>query len=168
MADISKRFEKIIRDIENEVKDEKQLEYINKKITEISVLHLEIIDELTDIIKNKISNIEKSQQSIENKLNNMQNSISGIENDIYDEGFEFEIICPYCNTTFVADVESKKEIKCPECQNIIELDWNGGEEVNQCTGHCSCCNSKCGESFFDEFGEEINFINENDDEDDDM
>ena len=99
------------------------------------MLHLEVIDELTDVIKNKISNIEKTQNSIENKLNKMQNSISGIENDIYDEGFEFEIICLYCNTTFVADVESKTDIKCPECNNTIELDWNGGEEFNKCSGH---------------------------------
>ena len=167
MTEISKRFEKIINDIENNITDEKQLEFINKKIIEVSMLHLEVIDELTDVIKNKISNIEKTQNSIENKLNKMQNSISGIENDIYDEGFEFEIICPYCNTTFVADVESKTDIKCPECNNTIELDWNGGEEFNKCSGHCSACNSRCGESFFDEFGEDINFIDDKEDDDED-
>ena len=86
---------------------------------------------------------------------------------MYEDGFDFEIICPYCNAEFIADVESKSNIKCPECQNTIELDWNGGEEINPCSGHCSSCSSKCGESFFEEFGDDINLIdNETDDDDD--
>ena len=165
MADLSKKFQNIMDDIEKNINDPKELDYINKKITEISALHLNVIEELADVFKNKIENIEKSQKSIEAKINNMQSSITGIENDMYDEGFEFEIICPYCNTEFVADVESKTEIKCPECQNVIELDWNGGEEQSPGSGHCSSCGSRCGESFFDEFGQDINFIDEDEDED---
>lgn len=120
-----------------------------------------------EILANKIDNIEKRQKQIEDKVNRIQSSISGIENDIYEDDFEIEIICPYCNTEFVADVESKTEIKCPECQNKIELDWNGGEDQGCCSGHCSSCGSRCGESFFDEFGEDINFIEENDDDEQD-
>lgn len=164
MTDFSKKFQEIINDIENNVKDEKQLEYINKKITEVSMLHLSVIDELADVIKNKIDNIEKKQDIIESKVNKIESAVSGIENDMYDDGIEFEIICPYCNNTFVADVEAKTEIKCPECQNTIELDWNGGEEMHSCSGHCSGCSSRCGESFLDEFGEEFG-IDDDDDED---
>ena len=42
--------------------------------------------------------------------------------------------------------EDKKEIECPECKNIIELDWSGdlGED-NECSGHCHGC-SCCDES----------------------
>ncbi|MBR2241457.1 MAG: hypothetical protein IJ890_08840 [Clostridia bacterium] len=168
MTDFSKKFQEIIKDIENNITDEKQLEYVNKKITEVSMLHLSVIDELADVIKNKIDNIEKKQNLIEAKVSKIESSVSGIENDMYDDGFEFEIICPYCNTEFVADVESKNEIKCPECQNTIELDWNGGEEVNPCSGHCSSCRSRCGDGFFDEFGEEFGFEEQTDDDDEDM
>lgn len=164
MTDFSKRFQEIMNDIENNIKDEKQLEYVNKKINEVSMLHLSVIDELADVIRNKIDSIEKKQNSIEAKVNKIEASVIGIENDMYDDEFEFEIICPYCNTEFVADVESKTDIKCPECQNTIELDWNGGEEVSPCSGHCSRCGSRCGESFLDEFGEDMGF----DDEDEDM
>ena len=85
----------------------------------------------------------------------------GDDDDEYDtdDGYDFEIICPYCNTQFIADIESKTEIKCPECQNVIELDWNN-EESQGCSGHCSMCNSRCNNSFFDEFGEEINFFDD--------
>ena len=167
MTDFSERFQLILEDIEKNIKDEKQLEYVNKKITEVSMLHLSVIDELTDVLKNKINNIERKQDVIEKKVSKIESSVSGIENDMYDDGFEFEIICPYCNNEFVADVESKNEIKCPECQNVIELDWNGGEEMHSCSGHCSGCSSKCGQDFLEEFGDEFGF-EEQQDEDDDM
>lgn len=38
--------------------------------------------------------------------------------------------------------DEKNEIKCPECNNIIELDWND-EEEDCCSGHCSSCHG-CG------------------------
>lgn len=122
----------------------------------------EILEKI-EILTNKVENIEKRQRIIEDKINQIHNSVSGIEEDIYDDGFELEIICPYCNTEFVADVESKSEVKCPECQNIIELDWNGGEEQQCCSGHCSGCGSKCGESFLEEFGDDVNIIDDDDD-----
>ena len=157
MADFSKRFNEIIKDIESNIKDEKEREYIKEKITEISLLNMEIVEEMINTFKSKIESIEKNQKSIESKVDRIEASVTGIESDIYDDGFEFEIICPYCNTEFIADVESKSEIKCPECNNTIELDWNGGEELGQC--------SKCGENFLNEFGEDVNII---DDDDDDM
>ena len=165
MSELSKKYKEILNDLDNNIKDDKEREYVNKKIAEISILHMEVIEEMADILKNKIDNIEKVQKTIESKINKIESSVTGIENDIYDDGFDFEIICPYCNAEFIADVESKSDIKCPECQNTIELDWNGGEEAGGCSGHCSMCNSRCGEGFFNEFGEDINFIEEDDDED---
>ncbi len=92
----------------------------------------------------------------------MQQVIDNIEKDIYSEdGFDFEIVCPYCDYEFIIDLdENKTEIECPECQNIIELDWTGDiDEENQnqdkqhgCNGSCHGC-SGC---------------DEDDDEDDDM
>lgn len=120
-------------------------------------LNLEIQKIMEEIAKinNKLDNIEKNQKQIDNKLNVIQKSITGIENDIYDEDYEFEIICPYCNTEFVADITSKSDIKCPECQNIIELDWNNDDENNfGCSGNCSGCNSECGNSWFQQFEED--------------
>jgi len=59
----------------------------------------------------------------------------------------FEIVCPYCEYEFVIDAnEDKKEVECPECKNIIELDWSGNlDEDDECSGHCHGC-SGCGDS----------------------
>lgn len=163
MSDLTKRFQDIMKDIENNISDEQQLQYVNKKITEISMLHMELIDEMADIIKNKIENFEKVQNSMDIKINKIQSSIAGIESDIYEDNYDFEIVCPYCNTEFTADIESKSDIRCPECNNVIELDWNV-EENSGCSGSCSSCSSKCGESFLDD----EDYKCEEDDEDDDM
>ena len=148
MSDLSTRFQDIMKDIEKNISNEKDLEFINKKITEISMLYMEVLSGMNEVIQNKIENIEKVQNSIETKVNKIETSIAGIESDIYDDGYDFEIICPYCNNEFTADIESKSDIRCPECQNVIELDWNG--EESGCSGSCS---SNCGaemEDFDDE------------------
>ena len=79
------------------------------------------------------------------KLQKMQQVLDNIEQDIYsDEGFDFEIVCPYCDYEFVIDVDDNKtEIKCPKCDNIIELNWSGNleDDIDQggCQGHCLGC-----------------------------
>ena len=133
-----------------------------------------ILKELQNI-NNRLLKIEKNQKNIEEKLNILQKSVNGIENDIYEDDYEFEIICPYCNTEFVADITSKTNIQCPECNNIIELDWNADDtnEILECTGSCSRCSSKCGDSWFqdieeieedDEYNEYNKYKNNEDDD----
>ena len=55
------------------------------------------------------------QEEINNKVSNVQSLVNEIESDIYeeDEGYEFEIVCPYCNYEFTADIEEdEKERLC--------------------------------------------------------
>jgi UDP:flavonoid glycosyltransferase YjiC (YdhE family) len=59
-----------------------------------------------------------------------------------EDGFDFEIVCPYCNYEFIIDMaENKTEIECPECKNTIELDWTGDvdNEHHDCSGDCHGC-----------------------------
>ena len=51
MAELSKKFQKITQDIEEKIKDPEQLDFINKKIFEVSMIYMEIMDERTKIIK---------------------------------------------------------------------------------------------------------------------
>lgn len=97
-------------------------------------------------IDKKLDLILQKQQELENKMNKMESIINKIENDIYmDEAFDFEIVCPYCNYEFIVDIdESKTEIECPECSNVIELDWSGDTENDlydqgKCQGNCHGC-----------------------------
>ena len=90
--------------------------------------------------------MEKAQSAIEHKISNIETIVDNIEGDIYeddeqDEDYEFEVVCPYCNYEFSVDMDNieKDEIECPECHNVIELDWN--EE--HCSGSCSHCMENC-------------------------
>ena len=103
--------------------------------------------QIENILK-EMKEIKENQKIMTEKMTKMQQVIDHIENDIYsDEGFDFEIVCPYCEYEFVIDVdENKKEIECPECKNTIELDWSGDlEEDTGCSGHCHGC-SGCEDS----------------------
>ena len=146
MSDIKGKYKKILEDLENNIKDPEDLLYTKEKFMELTLIFMDIIDRLTALTDARIKEIEERQEEINSRINNVQSMVDEIEGDIYedDNDYEFEIICPYCNYEFFIDVdEEKTEIQCPECENMIELDWSGNpdEEADSgCDGSCSGCN----------------------------
>lgn len=100
-----------------------------------------------DKIEKKLDSILQKLQELDNKMIKMETVVKKIESDIYlDEGFDFEIVCPYCNYEFVIDLdENKTEVTCPECDNVIELDWTGdiSDDFSCGKGGCSGCHGGC-------------------------
>lgn len=148
MSDINGKYKQIMEDLEAGIKDPEELKFVKDKFSELSMLFIDMLDRVTRLTDNKIQEIEAKQTEIANRISSVQSIVDGIENDIYedDENYEFEIVCPYCNYEFAADIEdeSKEEIQCPECHNTIELDWNSEEELETgCSGSCSHCASAC-------------------------
>ena len=107
------------------------------------MMFVDVIDRLTYLTDIRVKKVEEKQKEIDNRIETVKKAVDGIENDIYedDETYEFEIMCPYCNHEFIADINSEEnlDIECPECHNIIELDWNGEEECGGCCSHCDGC-----------------------------
>ena len=108
------------------------------------------LEQQIETLLGEVKELKENQKLMTNKLEKMQQVIDHIESDIYsDEGFDFEIVCPYCENEFVIDAnEDKNEVECPECKNVIELDWTGDlydDEDDGCSGHCCGC-SGCGDS----------------------
>ena len=108
------------------------------------------LEQQIETLLGEVKELKENQKIMTNKIEKMQQVIDHIESDIYsDEGFDFEIVCPYCEHEFVIDAnEDKNEVECPECKNIIELDWSGelyDNEDDGCSGHCCGC-SGCGDS----------------------
>ena len=162
MGMLKNEYKSFLDDIEKNIKNKEDLAYIKGRFASFLDIMLDQMDYIMDYKKEEIEQLESTQKQIEEKMAKMQQVIDNIEKDIYSEdGFDFEIVCPYCNYEFIIDLdENKTEIECPECQNIIELDWTGDiDEENQnqdkqhgCNGSCHGC-SGC---------------DEDDDEDDDM
>lgn len=151
MSVLSENYKRIISEIEEKIQDPEELEFVKQKVTELSMLFMDIIDNLADKADEKIKQIEEKQKQIEAKMDEVENVVNEIESDIYTEeegNFDFEIVCPYCNYEFEAEIDGKTEIPCPECNNIIELDWND-EEDEGCSGHCGGCHG-CSEDSEDE------------------
>ena len=108
------------------------------------------LEQQIETLLGEVKELKENQKIMTNKIEKMQQVIDHIESDIYsDEGFDFEIVCPYCEHEFVIDAnEDKNEVECPECKNVIELDWTGDlydDEDDGCSGHCCGC-SGCADS----------------------
>ncbi len=166
MANLKKRFKEILDDIEKNIKNKDDLEYIKSQIYNISILFLDELDKLAEFNVNKLSVMLDREKELCKKVTKMEKIITNLEKEVFSSSeCDFEIVCPYCNTEFVEDLEDNtdREIKCPECGNTIELDWNEDEE---CDEDCNC------EEYFDEEDNEKNLDDEQeleeDNSDDDM
>lgn len=161
MGIIKNEYKSFLDDIDKNIKNKEDLEYIKARFTKFLDVIVEQIDSIMNYKNDEIEELKATQNNMENKIEKMQQIIDHIEKDIYsEEGFDFEIICPYCNYEFFVDVdEEKTEIECPECHNIIELDWTGDVDdiEDGCSGHCGGCHG-CG----------IGDMEDSEDDEDDM
>lgn len=146
MSDLKQEFRNFMDDLEKNIENPNDLQYVKERTTGLFENVLQKLEEIINFKEEKIAELEKKQEQLETNFNNVQKTVNDIKNDIYaeDESFEFEIICPYCDHEFIVeDDESRTEIECPECNNIIELDWSeDGDDC--CSGHCSGCHG-CGD-----------------------
>ena len=139
-------YNKFLSDIEKNLKNKEDLEYVKIRFSMFVDKVIDQMDMIMDYKEEKMNAIEEKQKEIDDKMGKMQQIIDNIEKDIYSEdGFDFEIICPYCDNEFVVDVdENRTEVECPVCNNIIELDWSGDLEDDdvqndtQCAGCHGC------------------------------
>ena len=125
------------------------------------MIYMDEINKIMDISEKRVNQVYENQRILEKKMSEIERGMNTIEKELFiEDEYDFEIICPYCNHEFLTDINSsKKEVECPECHNVIELDWN--EEEHKCSGHCGNC-GECGTE--DEYEEDENNIEENDNE----
>ena len=141
MGILKNEYKSFLDDIEKNIKNKEDLEYIKERFASFLDVMLDQMDYIMAYKKDEITKLENTQKELDEKMAKMQQVINNIEKDIYaEDGFDFEIVCPYCNYEFIIDLdENKTEVECPECNNIIELDWNGdtSEDEQGCSGSCS-------------------------------
>jgi len=142
MANLKKRFNEIIQDLEKNIKNKEDLDYIKSQVYNISLLFLDEMDKLAELNLDRLNVMIDREKELGKRIASMEKVINNIEKEMYiSPECDFEIVCPYCNAEFVEDFTDgmKHEVRCPECDNLIELDWNDDEE-------CSCghnCNEEC-------------------------
>ena len=148
-SNINDEYRRILSDMDANMKNADDLEYAKTKMNELCMLFVDELQTVSDKNEDRTNALAQKQQELEDTIKKMRKDVNEIMKDIYDEDeldgnevFEFEITCPYCNYSFETEVdENKKEVKCPECENLIELDWDGLEEDGYCGGSCEHCHS---------------------------
>lgn len=145
MLELQKNFKKIMSDIEKNLKDKDDLEYVKTQIYKVYTMFLDEFDKLEESSMQKIDSIAARYAGLDTRMSELEETLDKIEKDIYvgDEEYDLDIVCPYCNAEFTIDEsdEQKENVICPECHNVIELDWN--DETHECGHDCHDCEHDC-------------------------
>lgn len=115
------KFKEVIANLEKHIKNKEDLDYAKKQITELTMSYLNELEKIEQNYDYKISCCSE-------RIDDLEKAIEKVETE--QEEIDVEpITCPYCNSKFLIEFDKKqKEIKCPDCRNIIELDWEPYED----------------------------------------
>jgi hypothetical protein len=129
LKDLGNEIKSYIIDIESRLQSDEDKNYFEEKTMNLFDKVFEKMENLLSLREKEIKKIAKKQEITENQITELSKILDNIHKDLYEEYETFEIICPYCNFEFEAEVdETTSEVFCPECNNIIELDWNENQE----------------------------------------
>ena len=85
MKNIKNEYKGFLDDIEKNIKNKEDLEYVKKRFTAFLDPVLDEINSIIEYKKEEVEELEKRQQEIERKMSKMQSVIDNIEKDIYAE-----------------------------------------------------------------------------------
>lgn len=146
MSESGKKYKRVINNDEKVIENKENSEYINENLEDILLDFSEKLNNIAGIVEK----ITMKQKEMEERVEKLQKHLDSIEGDIYmDNEFDLEVICPYCDYNFMLDSEElSDEIKCPECDNLIEIDWDGECLSDDCEDGCGdscggCCSHGC-------------------------
>ena len=150
MANLNVKFKQILDDLETNIQNKEDLEYIKTQIFNLYNLFFEEMNRIEEMAATRMETIAGTQAIMQEKIEELENKIKSMERELFvDEECDFSITCPYCNSDFVVESEElKDEIECPECNNIIELDWGNDCSCGEC--HEDSCEHDCSSCHHDE------------------
>lgn len=122
---LSSKFKEVIKNLENHIKDKKDLDFAKMQVTELTMEYLKELGKVEDNYDSKFNRCLQRIDELEKKIEEIDEENILLENDIEME----PITCPYCNIKFLIEYDNtQKEVKCPDCKNIIELDWENNDD----------------------------------------
>lgn len=121
---LNNKFNEVMKNLEKNIDSEKDLRYAKEQVTELTMTYLGELGNLENIYNKNITTICRRISELENKLEKLDEELEE------EEELDVEpITCPYCNMNFLIEYDSNNtEVKCPECKNVIELDWGTNSE----------------------------------------
>ena len=83
MSDLQKKLNKIVSDIEKNLKNKEDFEYVKTQIYNIYTVFLDEFDEIEAKYSEKMENIVLKCKVLDDRMNEIESSIEKIESDIY-------------------------------------------------------------------------------------
>jgi len=150
MTNLNAQFKQILDNLETNIQNKEDLEYIKTQIFNLYNIFFEETNRIEEMAATRMETIAGTQAIMQEKVEELENKIKSMESELsVDEDYDFSITCPYCNNEFVVESEDlKDEIECPECNNIIELDWGNDCSCGEC--HEDSCEHDCSSCHHDE------------------
>jgi len=119
---ISKKYSEILSRLEESIDDKRDFNLAKSALSDLAICFIDELTKQNEIYNVKISNFEARLSELEKKLeedNSFKNEITLTET----------INCPYCGFEFGVEYDdTKTETTCPNCNNLIELDWGEFED----------------------------------------
>ena len=63
MSELSDKYRQIMDEIDAKITDEKELEFVKSKLSEVSIIFIDIIDRLSEVINERVTDIEKDKKT---------------------------------------------------------------------------------------------------------
>ena len=83
MSDFNAKFKKILNDIEENIQNKDDLEYIKVQIFNLYNLFFDEINRIDELTTKKIETITNTQSQMEKRVEKLQNQLSSIEKELY-------------------------------------------------------------------------------------
>jgi len=124
---LNNTYKEVIKNLEKNIDSEKDLIYAKAQVTELAMGYLEELEKIESLYKEKVALCEQRLDGLETKVRQMDTEF--FQDDLEEETDLEPIKCPYCSTNFFIEFDNTKtEMKCPDCKNIIELDWGNFDD----------------------------------------
>lgn len=121
---LNKNYDDIIKNLEKQFKTKNDTDFVKEQVMSLAMFMLGELEKQKQESEAREKNLEKRILTLEKKLESLEKELYEEEQEEYEN-----INCPYCNFNFYIETEgAPSEIKCPECDNIIELDWEDNNE----------------------------------------
>lgn len=120
---ISKKYNEILSRLEEGIEDKRDFNLAKSALSDLAIYFIDELARLNENYNFKISSFETRLLELEKK--HLEED-STIKNEIV---LAETINCPYCGFEFGVEYDDgKQETICPNCNNLIELDWGEFED----------------------------------------
>ena len=120
---ISEKYNAILSRLEEGIKDKRDFNLAKSALSDLAICFIDELAKQNEIYNYKVSNFEIRLSELEKKILEEEN-ISKNEITLTET-----INCPYCGFEFGVEYDdTKNETICPNCNNLIELDWGEFED----------------------------------------